>query len=102
MSKNRTKESLIREISNIVVHEIVAKHTNKPESMHYLKSEIIEYRNRVEKTVEMYNWNSTDLAHIEKKSLILIKDKLANKYSDVKYSEEEAITKLKKIIEEIL
>ena len=102
MGKNRTKESLIREVANIIVHEIVAEHTNKPESVHFLQSEIIEYRTRVEKTSEMYNWNAADVEYIEKKALKLIKEKLTNKYYDVKYLEEEAIIKLNKIIKDVL
>ncbi len=102
MGKNRTRESLIREIVNIIVHEIVTKHTNRPESVHFLESETIEYRNKAEKISKTYNWNSDDKEHIEKKALELIKEKLAAKYPDVSYSEQEAISNLRKIIKDIM
>jgi len=102
MGKNRTKESLIRGIVNMVVHEIIAKHTNRPESVHFLESEIIEYRSRTEKTLEKYNWNPEDKEYIEKKALKMIKEKLAVKYPDIRYSEQEAIGKLRKMIKEIM
>lgn len=102
MGKDRVKESLIREIANLVVHEIVAKHTNRPESSHFLNSEVIEYRNRAEKTAEEYNWNEEDRNNIEKKALQMIKEKLAAKYSDVKYSEQEIIKKLNDMIKNMI
>ena len=102
MGKNRTRESLIRELVNIVVHEIVKKHTNRFESVHFLESETIEYRNKAEKISETYNWNADDKEHIEKKALELIKEKLAAKYSDVRYSEQEAASKLNEIIKDIM
>ena len=102
MGKNRTRESLIREITNIIVHEIVAKHTNKPESVHFLESEIIEYRGRAEKTSKKYNWNADDEEYIEKRALKIIKEKLATKYPDVKYLEKEAISKLREMIKEMI
>ncbi len=102
MGKNRTREFLIREAVNIVVHEILTKHTNRPESVHFLKSEAIEYRNKAEKISKTYNWNADDKEYIEKKALELIKEKLATKYPDVKYLEQEAISKLSEIIKDIM
>ena len=69
MGKNRIRESLIRKIVNIVVHEIVAKHTNRPEAAHFLKSEIVEYKSQAEKTAGEYNWNEEDKKHILEKTL---------------------------------
>ncbi len=102
MGKNRTRESLIREVANIVVHEIITKHTNKPESVHFLESETIEYRHRAQKTSKTYNWNADDKEYIEKKALKLTKEKLAVKYPDVKYLEQEAISMLNEIIKNII
>ncbi|MFH1365367.1 MAG: hypothetical protein ABIH28_02175 [archaeon] len=101
MGKNRNRESLIREVVNIVVHKILAKHTNRPESVHFLGSEIIEYKNKAEKISETSNWNAEDKEYIEKEALELIKEKLSTKYSDVKYSREEAKNILSEIIKEI-
>jgi len=101
MGKNRIRESLIKEIATIIVHEIVRENTNKPESKPFLESEIIEYRNRAEKTSEECSWNAGDKEYIEKKVLKTIIGKLDSKYSDVQYSEQEAIKKLKKMINDI-
>ena len=101
MGKSRTRESLIREVVNIIVHEILTKHTNRPESVHFLESETIEYKNKAEKISETYNWNADDKEYVEKKALELIKEKLAAKYPDVKYLKQEAINKLSRIIKEI-
>lgn len=102
MGKNRTRESLIREVVNLVVHEILAKHTNRPESVHFLGSETIEYRSNAKKISETYNWNAGDKEYIDKKALELIKEKLATKYPDVRYLEQEAIGKLSEIIKNIM
>ena len=102
MGKNRTRDSLTREVANIIVHEIVVRHTNRSESVHFLESEIIEYRNKAEKISETYNWNKDDKEYIKKKALELIKEKLATKYSDVNYSEQEVASKLSEIINDII
>ena len=102
MGKNRIRESLTREIANLVVHEILAKHTNRSESIHFLSSEKIEYRNKAEKISKTSNWNASDKEYVEKKALKLIKEKLTTKYSDVIYPEEEAVNKLNKILKEII
>jgi len=101
MGKNRTRESLIRELTNIVMHKLIAKYTNRPETVHFLESEIIEYRSKAEKTLEKYNWNADDKGYIEKKALKMIKEKLATKYPDVRYSEQDAISKLRETIKDI-
>ena len=102
MGKNSDLESLIRLIVNTIVHDIVAKHTNKPESLHSLNSEIIEYRGQAEKTAKTHNWNNEDKEYMEKKALEKIKERLAIKYSDVNYHEQEIIEKLKIVIEKIM
>ena len=102
MGKNRIRESLIREIANIIVHEIVAKHTNRPESVPFLESETIEYRSNAEKTLKKYNWNTDDKEYIEKKALKMIKEKLAVKYSDVIYSKQEVISKLREMAKDVV
>jgi len=102
MGKNRTRESLIREVVNLVVHEILTKHTNRPESVHSVKSEAIEYRGKAEKISEEYNWNTEDKDYVEKKALKMIKEKLAAKYPDVKYLEQEVIDILSEIIKDIV
>jgi len=87
---------------NIAVHEMVAKHANRPDASHFLRSEIVEYRTQAEKTAEEYNWNEEDKKHVFEKSLKMMKEKLSLKYADVIFSEQEAIKKLKEIIEETM
>ena len=90
MGKNRDRESLIRLIVNTIVHKIVLKNTNKPESKHFLSSEIIEYIGQTEKMVEQHHWNEIDKGHIREKTLKKIKEKMENKYSDIDFLMKEA------------
>jgi hypothetical protein len=96
MGKNRDIESLIRLIVNTVVHKIVIKHTNRPESKHFLASEIAEYRGQTENIVEQYNWNDKDKEYIKEKVLKKVGERLAFKYSDIKSLPHE----VKKLVEE--
>ncbi len=89
MGKNRDIESLIRIIANTIVHEIVRKHTNKPESGHFLSAEVIEYRGQIGKTAEQHNWNEQDKERIKEEAKIKAKEKLQTKYPDVAFSQEE-------------
>jgi len=102
MGKNRDRESLIKLLANTIVHKIVAEHTNRPESKHFLNSEVIEYSNQTEKMAKEHNWNDEDKNYIEKEALKIIKEKLSFKYSDISYNEHEASTKMKKLIDELL
>lgn len=102
MAKNRDRESLIKLIVNTIVHEIVAEHTNRPESRNFLNSEIIEYGNRALDFAKTHGWNNEDRTYIEEESMKRIKEKLSLKYSDVKYSEQEVVKKLIKFLKEIL
>ena len=102
MGKNRDRESLIRFIVITIVHEIVLANTNRQESEHFLNSEVIEYRSQTEKSADNYNWNNEDRKYIEEKALKMIKERLAVKYSDVSYSEQELKSLLNEFIEEML
>ena len=102
MGKNRDKELLIKLLVNIVVHEIVFKHTNRPESKTFLSNEIIEYRGQTEKMAGQHTWNIEDREDIRKKALKKIKDKLDLKYSDVSFSAKEAEILLDKVMKDLL
>ena len=102
MGKNRDIESLVRLIVNTIVHEIVVKHTNRPESKHFLDSEIVEYRSQTEKMIRQHNWNIKDKEDIRKKALEKIKEKLSFKYPDVSYSVKEAEKLLDKEMKDLL
>lgn len=102
MSKNRDLDSLIRVIVNTVVHEIVIRHTNISESVHFLNSEIIEYRGQVEKVAQKHTWNEEDREHVKDIAFKKIKERLAYKYPDVIYSEDEIKQLLGAIITEMM
>jgi|SRR3989344_545823 len=102
MGKHQDRESLIFSIVKTIVHEIVARHTNRPESVHFLRSEVTEYRSQTEKSADNYNWNNEDRKYIEEKALKMIKERLAVKYSDVSYSEHELSKILSDFMEEVL
>ena len=102
MGKHQDRESLTFSIVKTIVHEIVARHTNRPESVHFLRSEVTEYRSQTEKSADNYNWNMDDKKYIEEKALKMIKERLAVKYSDVSYSEQELKSLLNEFIEEML
>lgn len=102
MGKNRIRESLIRKIANLAVHEIVAKHTNQPEAVPFLRAEIAEYRSKTQKTAAEYNWNDEDRNYAADKTAKMVKEKLSAKYSDVKYGEGEIAKILKEIIGELM
>jgi hypothetical protein len=98
MGKNRVIDTLTSIIGNVIAHKIVAKHTNKPESVNFLNSEVLTYRDSaIEKALE-YHWNADDLKIIEEKSLEKARKILKNKYLNVLFKEEE----LKEISEETL
>ncbi len=101
MGKNRDKESLIRLLVNTIVHEIVLKHTNEPESKKFLSSETTEYRGQTGKMAEQHTWNIGDKEDIRKKALKKIKENLGSKYSDVSYSPKEAEILLDKELNEL-
>ncbi len=101
MGKNRDRESLIRVIVNTVVHRIVLKNTNRPESKKSLNAEVIEYRGLTEKSVSSHSWNKDDIKYIKTKSLKKIKEKLDSKYSDISYNKKDPEEILQKEINEI-
>lgn len=102
MGKNRVRKSVIRIIANTLVHEIVVKHTHRPESSHFLTAEIIEYKSQAEKFSGEFNWNAEDKEGIERESHRNAEEILHRKYPDISYKEYELKEILKRILEEIL
>lgn len=90
MGKNRDRKSLIRSLANTVVHGIVLRNTNRPESKRFLSKEIIEYRGQTTKKEEQHKWNAEDMKYIRENTLKNIKDKLESDYPDVSFGQEEA------------
>lgn len=84
------------------MHEILAEHTNRLESKHFLISEIAEYISQTEKAAANYNWDAEDKLYVKEKALKKIKERLIDKYPDVSYLEQEAIKKLDEMIAEVM
>lgn len=102
MGKNRDRDSLIRIIVNTVVHLIVLKNTNRPESKGFISSEVIEYRGRVSRDAKKYHWNESDKTHIRNKALQGIREKMNTKYDDIEFDDKEALGFLDGEIGELL
>ncbi len=102
MGKNRVRESLIKQIANTVVHEVLRLNTRKKESGKFIESEIIEYRGQSGKAYLEYNWNKEDLIYIKAKALKKIKEKLDSKYPDISYKAEDAERFLKEEINDLI
>ncbi len=85
MGKNRDIKSVVVLLVNTVVHEIVAKHTNRPESKPFLEAEVVEYRSQTEKVAEMYNWNQADRNYIKEEAIKDVNKVLFSKYPDVSF-----------------
>lgn len=96
MGKNRILKTLGKRIGNTVMHKLLIKHTNRPESVGHLESEEQAYRDSAIKEAKRYHWNMEDINLIKLEAIDFIKDRKDKKYSDVVFSFEEA----KKLIEE--
>ncbi len=96
MGKNSALRTLGRRIGNIVLHKMLVKYTNRPESKHHLETEEIIYRDSAIKDAKGYNWNNDDINELNNITIKFLKDKSIKKYSDVEFPIDEA----KKIVEE--
>lgn len=102
MGKNRIIRILGNIIGNVVVHKILLKYTNKPESIPHLKNEIIDYRdNSLEKASE-YNWSEKDKNIIKEEALKNFYKKMETKYPDVKFPKEEIPGLIEETLEECM
>ena len=101
MGKNRDREALISLIISTVVHELLAQHTNRPASEHFLQSEVAEYFDQAKEIASEHTWNDSDKAYIKEKALKKIKNRMEFKYSDINFSEKEALSFLDKVIAEL-
>ncbi len=100
MGKNSAINSLSKIIGNVVMHKLLLRHTNKPESNDFLKSEIKEYSSNAFEKFQEFNWNSNDLNNIKIKILGRIRQ-LSKYYPDISYKEEEATSIAEEIINEL-
>ncbi|MBI2044431.1 hypothetical protein HYT23_00070 [Candidatus Pacearchaeota archaeon] len=97
MGKNRIIKILGNIIGNVVVHKILVKYTNKPESVHHLLEEIGTYRDNALEMAQEFNWNDKDKDKIRQEALKNFNKKI-KRYTDVKFP----ILEANKLIEETI
>jgi len=85
MGKNRIIKILGNIIGNIVVHKILVKHTNKPESIPHLSEEVGNYRDNAIETAQEFNWNKEDKNRISQRALKKFRKDMEKYYPDVKF-----------------
>lgn len=98
MGKHSDREELIQLLVATVVHKLVARHTNRPESLPFLQSEAVEYFGQAREISSEHTWNYADKNYIKEKTLRQTLNKMESKYSDIFFSEHEA----REILEEIV
>jgi len=101
MGKNRIIKILGNIIGNIVVHKILVKHTNKPESIPHLSEEVGAYRDNALETAQEFNWNEKDKNRIKQEALKKFKKDMKKYYSDVKFPANEPEKLVGETLEEI-
>lgn len=102
MGKNRVIKILGNVIGNIVVHKILVGHTNKPESLNHLESEVEAYRDNALGIVNKFNWNEEDKKKIKLESFKKFKKDIEKYYNDVKFPMKEAEKLIEKTLMEII
>lgn len=60
MGKDRVIKSLGKNIGSLVVHKLLIKYTNNPETLNHLKHEVINYRENTFEISKEFNWNEQD------------------------------------------
>src|SRR3989344_4067687 len=90
MGKNSVIITLGRRIGHVILHKMLIKYTNRPESKHHLEVEEITYRDSAIKDSRQYNWNEKDKKELRDIAMEFIIDKSNKKYPDVNFPREEA------------
>lgn len=102
MGKNRTLKILGNIIGNIVVHKILVKYTNKPESVSHVKKEVIAYGENASEIAQEFNWNQEDKVQISIESLKKFNNSIEKYYSDVTFPETEVQSLIDETIEDTI
>lgn len=102
MGKNKLIKSLGKRIGNTVVHKILMKYTNKPDSVPFLKAEAESYRDNVLESSQDFNWNDKDKGEIKALALEKFNKDMENFYEEVKFPEKEPEKLIDETIEECL
>ena len=101
MGKNSVINSLGKCIGNVVLHKIVLKHTNIPESKKHLEDEIRDYGLDVFEKAQEFTWTDEEKREIEDKALRRVKNIIRN-YPDLIYEESEILAVLLETIGDVL
>ncbi|MEK6824387.1 MAG: hypothetical protein AABX12_01880 [Nanoarchaeota archaeon] len=101
MGKNSALKTLGKIIGNVVLHKMLARYTNKPESMSHLLYEESEYRASAIKSAKEFNWNEEDKQDIKRVAIEFFKNKSIKKYPDVAFQLEEAESLVSQELEEM-
>jgi|SRR3989338_7102064 len=102
MGKNEIIKSLSKVIANISLHKLIVIHTKKPESIHFLESEIVEYRNVAQTKAQEFNWNDYEKEKIQTLSLKILLKLKKKKYTDIEFSIKEAEKIILETIEDLI
>ena len=102
MGKNRTIKILGNIIGNIVVHKILIKHTNKPESVSHITKEIGVYGENASEIAEEFNWNDDNKLEIHEEALKKFEHNMNKYYSDVIFPEKEVPILIDETINEFI
>ena len=90
MGKNSVLKTLGKRIGNIVLHKMLAKYTNKPESLGHLINEENEYRAVAIIEARKFNWDGSDKEELKITAIEFFRNKSTKKYPDVKFPLKEA------------
>ena len=102
MGKSRTIKILGNILGNIVVHKILIKHTNKPESISHMTKEVGAYGENASEIAEEFNWNDGDKLKIHEEALKKFNHNMRKYYSDVIFSENEVLISIDETIDEFI
>jgi len=69
MGKNKIIKIFGNILGNVIVHKILVKYTNKPESVRYLTEEIGTYRDDALEIAQEFNWSKKDEDKIKQEIL---------------------------------
>ena len=97
MGKNKIIKIFGNILGNVIVHKILVKYTNKPESVRYLTEEIGTYRDNALEIAQEFNWNRKDENKIKQETLKNFKKRI-KKYKDIKFP----ISEVNKLIDETI
>ena len=88
MGKNSSIRSLGKCVGNIVLHKLLLRHTNRPESKKHIMDEVKDYGADAREKAQEYSWTDKEKAEIEDKAHKKVKNSL-EKYPDLDYEESE-------------